>query len=211
MRKLFYSAVLFAATMIAVTSCDKNNDEKTDIREQAVGDYNVTYTTYISDGNTYELLEKNKEAVTGTISIDGEGLKLIVNGDIVNMDNIAEASNGFTFDIKNMTFFDDGKAITLNGYNGYELKATDGTKTSHHGGYISDKKTLEFYVTRPKEELLATIAQYLIANDEKLTETLKELEEAGNQIDIHAFYLQSESAAAKKYNVVIMEISCVKK
>ena len=41
MKRIFYSVAILAATMIGFTSCDEE-DEKVDIKEQAVGDYNVT-------------------------------------------------------------------------------------------------------------------------------------------------------------------------
>lgn len=120
MKKILYSVALLAATMIGFTSCDEE-EEKPDFRDQAIGEYNVTLKQYYaienSDADEYTLytMESVMKAsgatdcpdlskqFTATLSKDGEGLKLTatsVFSDEWTFVKLAEASNGFTFDIK---------------------------------------------------------------------------------------------------------------
>lgn len=118
MKRIFYSVALLAATMIGFTSCD---EEETDFRDQAIGEYNVTLKQYYaiensgSDGNTLYTMEAVMKAsgatecpdlskqFTATLSKDGDGLKLTatsVFSDEWTFVKVTEAANGFTFDIK---------------------------------------------------------------------------------------------------------------
>ena len=133
MKRIFYSVAILAATMIGFTSCDEE-DEKVDIKEQAVGDYNVTVQYYMYDNSGKELESfGDADKGSGSVAINGDALKLTYDGDAYNLVKIAEASNGFTFDVEDLTATEDGKTYTLTGYNAYELKSNDGKSTKYNG------------------------------------------------------------------------------
>lgn len=60
MKKLIYSAALFAATMIGFTSCDK--DDEANVKDRAVGDCTVTMSYWMYDGA--QLSEYTKKSMT---------------------------------------------------------------------------------------------------------------------------------------------------
>ena len=168
MKKILYSVALLAATMIGFTSCDE--EEKVDVKEQAVGDYTVTSTYYWYDGKALEDMElEDDEPAAAKVVLDGDGLKMTCDGDVVSIVKIAEASNGFTFDVKEMSFTEEGQTYTLKGFNGYELKSSDGKSVSYNGGYISANKTLEFYVELPTADVAKMFAELFEGNEELAT------------------------------------------
>ena len=176
MKRLFFSMALFAAAMISLNLCyNGGNNKSVDVREQAVGDYTVSATLYLYDGKTLTELDNNEFdgelPSVGKAELDGDGLKLTADGEVINLVKIAEASDGFTFDVKNMsvteTDEETGEQVTrtLNGFNGYELKSKDGSSVKCNGGFVSSTKTLEFYVEMPEEEKLAIIAMWVMPED----------------------------------------------
>ena len=176
MKKVFFSMALIAAAMIGFNLFNNGDDNKNvDVREQAVGDYTVSATLYLYDGKTLKELDADElgDVVpsVGKAELDGDGLKLTADGEVINLTKIAEASNGFTFDVKDMSITetdeDTGESFTytLNGFNGYELKSDDGGSVKYNGGYVSSTKTLEFYVEMPEDEALAIIAMLVMPED----------------------------------------------
>lgn len=213
MKRLFFSMALFAATMIGFNSCDNGDDDKNvDIREQAVGDYTVSATLYLYDGKTLTELENEGDEVppVGKAEIDGDGMKLTADGEVINLVKIAEASNGFTFDVKDMSITetdeDTGEPFTytLKGFNGYELKSADGSSVKYNGGFISSTKTLEFYVEMPEDQALALIA--LLAMPEELMEEFMGKLITGDEDGAYA--ILREYAEGRS---VVMKVTCVKK
>jgi len=216
MKKLLFSAALFAATMIGFTSCDKDDDEKSvDVREQAVGDYTVTSTLYMYDGKTLTELkgdefEEEDVPTAGKAELDGDGMKLTADGDVINIVKIAEASNGFTFDVKEMSITETDEetgepyTYTLNGFNGYELKAADGSTVKYHGGFIASSKTLEFYVEMRDEEAMAMIAMVLMTEED--LENFMAMLFSGDEEGALALLEQYGAGYS-----VVMKITCTKK
>ena len=203
MRKLIYSAALFAATMIGFTSCDKD-DDAADVKNQAVGEYTVTTTFLLSDGKTLSSFsDKVYDSFPGTVVSTKEGLQLQSVGDVISLINITESSNGFTCEVKEISVTDkdtkNGVTQTLNvtGFNGYEQK--------YHGGYNSSTKTLEFYLDWPMDnESLGWCALNLPENADLLTELapiINENEEA-------ALPKIEELGAKYKY---VVKYTCLKK
>lgn len=177
MKKLFFSMALLAAAMIGFNlffNGDGDN-KNVDVREQAVGDYIVSATLYLYDGKTLKELDNdelgNEVPSVGKAEIDGDGIKLTADGEVINLTKIAEASNGFTFDVKDMSITETDEetgepyTYTLNGFNGYELKSADGSSVKCDGGFVSSTKTLEFYVEVPEDEALALIAMWVMPED----------------------------------------------
>lgn len=214
MKRLFFSMALFAATMIGFNACDNNDDDNknVDVREQAVGDYTVSATLYLYDGKTLTELEGEGDEVppVGKAEIDGDGLKLTADGEVINLVKIAEASNGFTFDVKDMSITETDEetgepyTYTLTGFNGYELKAADGSTVKYHGGFVSKTNTLEFYVEMPEDQALALIA--LLAMPEELMGEFMTKLFAGDEEGAYA--ILREYAEGRS---VVMKVTCVKK
>ena len=67
-----------------------------------------------------------------------------MDGDIYYGNKIAEASNGFTFDIESQTIEGD---VKVEGYELYELE-----NASYDGGFDSEENTLEFSIKLPAED-----------------------------------------------------------
>ncbi|MBO7478543.1 MAG: hypothetical protein J6U04_11515 [Salinivirgaceae bacterium] len=212
MKRLFFSMALFAATMIGFNSCDNDDDKNVDVREQAVGDYTVSATLYLYDGKTLTELEGGDDEVPpmGKAEVDGDGMKLTADGEVINLVKIAEASNGFTFDVKDMSITETDEetgepyTYTLNGFNGYELKSADGNTVKYHGGFISSTKTLEFYVQMPEDQALALIA--LLALPEDLMGEFMAKLITGDEDGAYA--ILREFAEGRS---VVMKVTCVKK
>lgn len=135
-------AVMFGAVTFFATSCSKEDVEKdepvVDIRDQSVGNYNGTVflflatNTQVADTTWPENFSVSKNS-SNSLSVD-----FIIDGDIAfTGSKIAEASNGFTFDIEEQTFTDDGNDFTVTGANIVEL---GGTK--YHGAYETSSKEI---------------------------------------------------------------------
>lgn len=200
MRKLFYTAALFAATMIGFTSCDKSDDgSNADVKKTAVGDYTIKTDFYLSDGKTLsKFSEKDYPSAPGEIVSTSEGLQMKSEGDVISLINIVESSNGFTCDVKSIVVSDTAGSYTVTGFKGYEMK--------YDGGYNSSTKTLEFYLDWPMDsESLGWCALLLPENEEVMTKIAKltaENDEAGVKA------LAEELGAKYKY---VVKYTCVKK
>lgn len=139
--KSILSFVLIAMVTFTTTSCSEDDAETVDVRDQAIGSYEGTLeilsladlnVEYVEDAISF-IVEKNDDnASTINISIDG---------DIIKGVKVAEASNGFTFDIEtqSLNLDDDIEDETIEGEDFFEL---GGTK--YHGLYDSSKKEFSF-------------------------------------------------------------------
>lgn len=142
MKRIFYSVALLAATFVGFTSCEE--EEESDFRDQAIGEYNVTLKQYYAlensgaDKNTLYTMEAVMKAsgatecpdlskqFTATLSKDGDGLKLTatsVFSDEWSFVKVTEASNGFVFDIKEYEVIvdDAGTKAKFSNYPGASL------------------------------------------------------------------------------------------
>lgn len=139
MKNLKSILLLLSVILVSLSSCKE--DEPIDVRDAAIGEYNGTMTFYtlFDDG---ELIEDEEvfgapQSISNiTISKDNtnEGsIKINLDGDVVYGSKIAEAANGFTFDIESQQFDD----MTINGYNTIEL----GT-SKYNGAFDSNTKEL---------------------------------------------------------------------
>lgn len=168
MKKLIYSAALFAATMIGFTSCDK--DDEVNVKDGAVGDCTVTMSYWMYDGaQLSEYTKKEHDTAPGKIVSTNEGLQMQSDGDAISLINITESSNGFTCDVKDLLVNDkdeetgETNSYTVTGFNGYEMK--------YHGGYNTSTFKLEFYLDWPLDkESLGYLALNLPENADKLAE-----------------------------------------
>lgn len=206
---------LFAATMIGFNSCNNDDDNKNGgVREQAVGDYSVTATLYLYDGKTLKELDgdevDNEVPPVGKAEIDGDGLKLTADGEVINLIKVAETPNGFAFDVKEMSVTETNEetgepfTYTLNGFNGYELKSDDGSSVKYNGGFVSSTKTLEFYVEMLEDEALAIIAMVLMPED--LMEEFMAKLFIGDEDGAYTLLRQYSEGYS-----VVMKVTCVKK
>lgn len=180
MKRLFYLSALAIATLIGFASCEE--EEEVDIRDQAIGTYDIKISQYYSiDSKLYtmESIFKNlgeeladlSFTATATLTKDGDGLKMTTNEsdpESWTLVKIGEASNGFTFDIENWTIeIDDaGTKVTFSNYNGYKLG-----DVSYNGAYINGK--LEFYLKDANDEFEDYIWAQII-NDEEAMKTFNE-------------------------------------
>ena len=165
MKKVkFLFATLLMITMVGFSACNKD-DEESDVREQAVGNYSITTTLYVEENGKLvsfaselselaealgEELDENDFKFTGTATVAKDGSnKLLVNvdGDKFFLNNIREATNGFVFDV-DATTVDD---VEFTNYSGYYL---EGETKTYGGGYIAASKKLEFYIYSSMEEVL---------------------------------------------------------
>ena len=200
MKKLIYSAALFAATMIGFTSCDKDDDA--DVKSEAVGDCTVKTTFLLYDGaKLSEFSTKEYDAAPGKIVNTNEGLQMQSEGDAISLINITESDNGFTCNVKDILVNDKDEATgetstyTVTGFNGYEMK--------YNGGYNSSTKTLEFYLDWPMDkESLGYCALNLPENAAFLTEFATIEDEAAQK--------QKAEELGAKYKYVV-KYTCVKK
>lgn len=207
MKKLIYSVAMLAATMIGFTSCEEE-EEKVDVRDQAIGNYNVKINYYISDGKSWDNSGIDPDTDTGVASIDGNNIKLTIDGDDFKLVKIAEASNGFTFDVEDAVCTEDGITYTLKGYNGFELVSKkDGTSTKFSGGFFSDTKTLKFYMEMPKDQFSAMLSE-AFAEDEEFMAPFLALAEVDPVAAIDA---AAEIEAILSKLSLILEITCKKK
>ena len=207
MKKILYSVALLAATMIGCTSCDEE-EEKVDVRDQAIGNYDVKINYFISDGKTWDNSDFTPDTETGVASIDGDNIKLTIDGENFKLVKIAEASNGFTFDVEDVVCTEDGTTYTLKGFNGFELVSKkDGKSTKFSGGFFSDTKTLKFYMEMPKDQFSAMLSNAFAENEEFMVPLL-ELAEIDPATAIDA---AAEIEAILSKLSLVLEFTCTKK
>ena len=144
MRK--YPLVLmlgFLSLGILFTSCSKDDDDDstpvvTDVRDQAVGDYDgkiyffALSNTSVADSSFEQnfTIKKNSD---NPLSID-----FVIDGntEIIGT-KIAEASNGFSFDVEDQDFTMNGETVTVTGIDLFQL---GGTK--YHGAFEAASKEI---------------------------------------------------------------------
>jgi hypothetical protein len=126
-----------------LSACEKDEEEKAkDVRDQAVGIYNYTLSlAFIDEDGTFIEIEEAEEQGTFTVKkndSDNKKIDFFEDGKLVfSGSKIAEASNGFTFDIPEQTFEnDDLGTITIAGFDMFEL----GTTRYNGVFYSADKK-----------------------------------------------------------------------
>ncbi len=137
MKKTILAILTVGTIMFTACSKEETKITPTDVRDQAVGNYNskIVFNTIVNgelipiDSST-GILKVEKGTSSSTILIKESNGKLITNGS-----KIASASNGFTFDIDPQTV----DTITLEGYNYFTLGST-----KYHGGFLSGVNTLTF-------------------------------------------------------------------
>lgn len=138
------SSILFLTIMsviVLTSACDKEDETPVDVREQAVGSYNGTMEILALDDYNVEYSEENISFTVAKNSGNSTSIDISVEGDVVKGVKVAEASNGFTFDVENQNIDldDDGDNETIEGVDFFEL---GGTK--YHGMYDSGKNELSF-------------------------------------------------------------------
>lgn len=190
MKKVkFLFATLLMITMVGFSACNKD-DEESDVREQAVGNYSITTTLYVEENGKLvsfaselselaealgEELDENDFKFTGTATVAKDGSnKLLVNvdGDKFFLNNIREATNGFVFDV-DATTVDD---VEFTNYSGYYL---EGETKMYGGGYIAASKKLEFYIYSSMEEVLDAALDEADLSDEEVEGLVQLLVAAG--------------------------------
>ncbi|MBQ3688433.1 MAG: hypothetical protein II937_01040 [Bacteroidales bacterium] len=175
--------------MVGFSACNKD-DEESDVREQAVGNYSITTTLYVEENGKLvsfaselselaealgEELDENDFKFTGTATVAKDGSnKLLVNvdGDKFFLNNIREATNGFVFDV-DATTVDD---VEFTNYSGYYL---EGETKTYGGGYIAASKKLEFYIYSSMEEVLDAALDEADLSDEEVEGLVQLLVAAG--------------------------------
>ncbi len=137
LRQTLSTAAMLSAVLI-FSGCSE--DDPVDVRDQAMGTYNYTMDIYVLNGSSLIPLELQE---TGTViaSKTAQGFEVKEGGEIAFVGSkIAEASNGFTFDIETQTVDVDGQTVTVEGYDGVELGSV-----KYNGFYDSSKKELIGY------------------------------------------------------------------
>ena len=177
--KFILPSFIAMACALSFTACsddDDDDEEKllSDIEEienkivaaEAVGNYNVTITPVIYNGEKFYEISSETDNGTAIAALDDKNLTLTVKDedgdDVYKLQKIAEASNGFTFDVEDFTDGDD----VFKGYNAYELKSSDGSSVKYHGGYISATNTLEFYYEAPRKYIEEILTAELLSDEE---------------------------------------------
>jgi hypothetical protein len=137
MKKLkSYHFTFIVISLVFFSSCSKDDDQITDVREQIIGDY--SYSADIISGDGIEF------TVTGDLSVSKHATDqniLIFTGDEIETffgDKIAVASNGFTFDIPSKQFTDaEGDVYISSGAKGITLGSS-----KYDGMYETSTKKL---------------------------------------------------------------------
>lgn len=205
MKRIFYSVALLAATMIGFTSCEEE-EAKTDFRDEAIGDYDVTLSQNYAIGHKLYSMESVFEATgikcpdlsksfTATLSKNGDGLKLTatsVFSDEWTFVKLAEGTNGFTFEIEEYeTEIDDaGTKAKFSNYLGYKLGDVE-----YNGGYLRGK--LEFFL-KDNGEFKKAIWEP-VTND---AETLAAFQERIKGSQVETILTEGE---------IVLEVTCTKK
>ena len=137
MKKTILAILTVGTIMFTACSKEETKVTPTDVRDQAVGNYNYKLVNYllvsgelIPNDSSTGILKVEKGTSTSTILIKESNGKLITTGS-----KISAASNGFTFDIDPQTV----DSVTFEGYNYFTLGST-----KYHGGFISGINNLAF-------------------------------------------------------------------
>jgi len=139
MKNTLLLSVIVLLSFSFFASCTKEEIKpEIDIRDQAVGTYDGDVFIFpendiTSVDTTWKQefkVEKNKD---NDLSIN-----FIIDGEIAFKGaKIAEASNGFSFDLEEQTITDDGETYTIRGYDLVELAGT-----KYNGAYETSTKEI---------------------------------------------------------------------
>lgn len=202
MKRILFAA-LMATVLVGFNSCEK--EEEKNVAEEGVGTYDVTMKFFLEkDKQLIKSPDLEDETGMAYVTLDGENLKVDLEGDIIRLVKIKEVSNGFSFDVEDFVTVEDGVTYTMKGYKGFEL---DGDKTGYDGAYITATKTLEFYYELPREDFYEMIIQSMLEDEDYVAEmgqngmTTKDIRDAA-----YVFLKNSYG----EYRIVV-DIICVKK
>lgn len=200
--KRYLFAALMATVLVGFSSCEK--DEEKFVGEQAVGTYEAKLTYYLAEDLKLTNAGIDAETCVATVTRDGDNLKIDLDGDIVKVAKIKETSNGFIFDVEDLTVTEDGETYTMTGYKGFQLEEE---KTGYHGAYLSATNKLEFYYEMPKEDMYDLMTELMLAD----AEFVKGLKDKGYSDDeIYDMSYESAKKTFGKYKYVV-DIECTKK
>ncbi len=155
--KTFAAFACAAALCIGgMTACsDDDENETTDVREQAIGEYTSSIAVYLeNDGTLYDFSSyiPQEDQITSTVTKSGDnGICLTVDGDKITISKIKAANNGFVGDIEDNFSF-DGYKVT--GFKGAELTATGSTTEKYDAVYLTASKTLSVYMSTSYNEMV---------------------------------------------------------
>ena len=147
----------------------------------AVGTYKGTAVTYLltSDGKLYDIdkvLSSNgissevkfNDGDVSTVHVTREGTSNLLitdsddSSDILRCTKLANANNGFTFDISSQV----KKNLTIEGYEGYDLVGV-----KYNGGYLTATKTLGYYQKMSISDFESSIDESLLAEISSIVES----------------------------------------
>ena len=140
-KNLFFLCILFSG--VTFSACSDDEESPKDIRDQAVGTYNyvLDFAFVDEEGDIIEISELSK---TGTFMVkkNAKDNKMIDFFEDEKLEfcgsKIAEAANGFTFDVPTQILEDDDLGeITISGFNLFQLG-----NTTYNGFYDSTKKQI---------------------------------------------------------------------
>lgn len=160
-----YSAILTLILGLCLFACEsesKEPDKPVDVRDQAVGNYKGKSTlTLIAVAGRDVLSDVKNSNETFTVtanSSNNNSINIESNGSIIKGTKVAQASNGFSFDLEEQTITDNTGQITFKGSDGIDL---GGTK--YDGAYFSSTKTIEFgYVYSAKIRDIPVIGTFTV-------------------------------------------------
>ena len=120
-----------------VFSC---TEEETDIRDKSVGTYDYKLKVYTVKGSTTTRRSDLDDSGTMIVRKSANGIEIVEGGDVqFEGVKIAEASNGFTFDVPTQTVKDSkGNNIVIKGNESIKLGSV-----LYDGAYFADKKQLK--------------------------------------------------------------------
>lgn len=119
MKRIFYSVALLAATMIGFTSCEEEEEAKTDLRDKLVGEYSAELTYMVSeDGKDFynmlkeDIVELGLTTEINTITITKNGddaLAINIGNDTFKTTEIVEENSAtFYFNLNGTCTFEGG-------------------------------------------------------------------------------------------------------
>ncbi len=193
-----------ATVLVGFSSCNKDDDDKKNVAEQAVGTYKAITNYYFEENMKLSNSGMEADTTVAKVTLDGKNLKVEIDDEVISLVNIKEASNGFTFDVADLTITEDGVSYTLKGYKGYLL----GDNTGCDGAFISKDNKLEFYFEMPKENFYDIFVAEMLSDEEFVRVCLEEKGYASvAEINDYAYNFVKENYAKYKF---ILDIECTK-